>query len=160
MVTEIITKRLIKIASSLDTKSLHKKAEWIRKICADIAKFLPVYESENDQRIKLEKDIKGIAGVASVRSNLKPVHDAIYYDITFKNGLKASLNQTLFGPLRTVSKVTEKRPYVLKMVDTTGKTMPGGKELNEKELLDMIKKIGEGSSKEIEMLSKEMTFSE
>lgn len=160
MDTKMVTRRLTKIASVLENKSLLKKAEMIRKICAALAKFLPMYESENDQRNRLEKDIKDIPGVVNIRSQLKPAHDAIYYEITFKNGLKASLNQTLFGPLRTVSKVTEKRPYVLKMVDDTGKKMPGGKELNEQELFAMIKKIGEGSQKEIAMLSKEMTFSE
>jgi hypothetical protein len=159
MYAELITKRLIKIASSLDTKFLHKKAELIRRICADIAKFLPEYETEVNQQNRLEKEIEDIPGVANVRGRMKPIQDAIYYDIVFKNGLKASLNQTLFGPVKTVSKITEKKPFVLRMADPTGKTLPGGKLFNKKELLDMIKKIGEGSQKEIEMLSKEIKFS-
>ena len=92
---QIVTKRLMKVAQDLEDKSYYLKASKIRAICAELAKYLPQYQTEESEKERLIADIKRSIPGTAVKAKLNPAHDATYYDIEFRSGTKVFVSETL-----------------------------------------------------------------
>jgi hypothetical protein len=155
-----ITKRLMKVAQVLEDKSYFIKASKIRSLCADIGKFMPLYQTEESEKERLIAEIQSKIPGTKIKGQVNIAHDATYYEIEFRTGAKVHVSQTLGGPVRSISKETLKRPfgiYLVRQDETTGqeKLIPSGVSKSREELIPFLQKIAIGSQREVAELSKE-----
>lgn len=160
---QLITKRLMKIAQDLESQSCRIKAAKIRALCADIGKFIPLYQTEENQKEQLVYEIQRRILGTKIKAEVNPAHDAIYYDIEFRTGTKILVSQTLGGSTRTINKETQRRPFTISLVrkdETTGKEklIPSGISMSREELIPYLQKISIESEKEMTQLSKERVY--